>query len=110
MAHAGTIYCIEGQYQRYDKESGSTSIELSGQVYTLTLETRKIEKHSRLGIPRKRHQSVLLGDVCYVLGGFGSSSMPTNSVEYLDLSLPVEEGVGREWKQVPSYFSNLVNQ
>ena len=54
-------------------------------------------------------QSVLLGDVCYVLGGSGSSSMPTNSVEYLDLSLPVEEGVGREWKQVPSCFSVVPN-
>ena len=26
---------ILGQYQRYDEESGSTSIELSGQVYIL---------------------------------------------------------------------------
>ena len=48
---------------------------------------------------------MLLGDVCYILGGSGSSSMPTNAVEYLDLSLPVlqgvgEDGVGREWKQV----------
>jgi len=114
VAHAGTIYCIEGQYQRYDEENGSTSIELSGQVYTLTLETRKMEKHSRLGIPRKRHQSVLLGDVCYVLGGSGSSSVPTNAVEYLDLSLPVlqgvgEDGVGREWKQGPSMLTKRVS-
>lgn len=34
---------------------------------------------------RKRHQAVLIGEKCYVLGGYTVNSQTTDSVEVLDL-------------------------
>ena len=73
------------------------------------------QSYFKLHLKNYFFQSVLLGDVCYVLGGSGSSSVPTNAVEYLDLSLPVlqgvgEDGVGREWKQVSVWYFFFIAQ
>eukprot|EP00088_Acartia_fossae_P051077 TRINITY_DN5733_c0_g1_i6.p1 TRINITY_DN5733_c0_g1~~TRINITY_DN5733_c0_g1_i6.p1 ORF type:complete len:361 (-),score=57.94 TRINITY_DN5733_c0_g1_i6:104-1186(-) len=109
VSHAGIIYCIEGQYQECDDEGESNSIGLGGQVYTLTLENRQMEKHSNLNVPRKRHQSVLVGDRLYVLGGSLATSIPTNSVEYLDLTSKNLQDEKSQWKQGPNMLTKRVS-
>jgi len=102
--HSGSIYCIAGG-ETLPQESGSNAfqIQLNGDVYTFSLEEKVWTLHSKLNLPRKRQQCVVLEDVLYVLGG-SSPTTPTNSVEILHLG-----NGSKEWKEGPAMLNKRVS-
>lgn len=123
--HHGSVLSIGGEYTEDRSDGGGLGLALGGaghhaaaggpahgavqvmldrDVYVLSLEDRIWSVHSTLNIPRKRHQTAILGGKCYVLGGYNVNSQPLDSVEVLDL-----DSDGRTWQQAPPMLSKRVS-